>query len=143
MTVQVLPAMVLLFGTPSFAQPMNSTWHLLDQSGFVYASGTHLMLNGKKFYFAGTNAYYAASTDTTADDQVRTMFKVHPANGAKVVRCWGFVNGYGGGSAEVSSTPNPIQPSLGRHIFVSLTTYHQLCQAYIERIPDSPGCGCR
>ena len=108
--------MALLFVTPSFARPMNSTRHLLDQSGFVYTSGTHLMLNGKKWYFAGTNAYYAASTDITTDDQVRTLLKVHSVHGAKVVRCWGFVNGYGGGSAEVSSTPNPIQPSLGRHI---------------------------
>ena len=106
MTAQVLPAMALL--SVAYARPMNSTRHLLDQSGFVYASGTHLMLNGKNFYFAGTNAYYAASTDITTDDQVRTLLKVHSANGAKVVRCWGFVNGYGGGSAEVFSTPNPI-----------------------------------
>ena len=90
---------------------MNSTRHLLDQSGFVYASGTNLMLGGKKFYFGGTNAFYAGSTDITSDDQVRTLFKVQSANGAKVIRFWGFVNGYGGGS--VSSTPNPIQPSLG------------------------------
>ena len=80
------------------------------------------MLSGKKFYFAGTNAYYAASTDMTTDDQIRTLFKVHSANGAKVVRCWGFVNGHGGGQADVSSTPNPIQPSLGRRIIASLAS---------------------
>ena len=69
------------------------------------------MLDGKKFYFAGTNAFYAGSADVRTDDQIRTLFKVQSANGVKVVRFWGFVNGYGGGS--VSSTPNPIQPSLG------------------------------
>lgn len=109
--MQVLPAVWLLHVTPSFARPVNSTRHLLDKSGFVYVSGIHLMLNGKKFYFAGTNAYYAGSTDTTTDDQIRTLFKVHSAIGVRVVRFWGFVNGYGGGS--VSATPNPIQPSLG------------------------------
>lgn len=126
MTMQVLPAMWLLLVTPYFARPMNSTRHLLEQSGFVYASGTHLMLNGKKFYFAGTNAYYAASTDMTTDDQIRTLFKVHSTNGAKVVRFWGFVNGYGGGS--VSSTPNSIQPSLGRR---SLTSRYSHFRAYV------------
>lgn len=129
--MQVLPAIALFCVAPTFARPLNSTRRLLEQSGFVYASGTHLMLNGKKFYFAGTNAYYAASTDMTTDDQVRTLFKTHSANGAKVVRCWGFVNGYGGGSEEVSSTPNPIQPSLGRHIFASLSSYCLLRQACV------------
>ena len=69
------------------------------------------MLNGRKFYFAGTNAFYAGSTDMTSDDQIRELFKVHSSNGAKVVRTWAYVNGYGGGS--VSSTSHPIQPSIG------------------------------
>ena len=71
-----------------------------------------MMLDGKQFYFAGTNAFYLGSTDVTSDDQVRTFFQVQSANGVKVVRFWGFVNGYGGGS--VTSTPHPIQPSVGK-----------------------------
>ena len=74
------------------------------------------MLNGQKFYFAGTNAFYAGSTDMTSDDQIRELFKVQSANGAKVVRTWAYVNGYGGGS--VSATAHPIQPSIGEPTYL-------------------------
>lgn len=78
------------------------------------------MLNGKKFYFAGTNAFYAGSTDMTSDDQIRQLFNIHSSNGAKVVRTWAYVNGYGGGS--VSSTPHPIQPSIGEGLELLFVT---------------------
>lgn len=101
------------------------------------------MLNGKKFYFAGTNAFYAGSTDAASDDDVQTLFKMQSANGAKVVRTWGFVNGYGYGQGAISPTPNPIQPSPGKNSHAELLWPHHCsvsipcCKTHVESIVAS------
>lgn len=91
------------------------------------------MLNGQKFYFAGTNAFYAGSTDVTSDDQIRELFKVQSANGAKVVRTWAYVNGYGGGS--VTATAHPIQPTIGEPVYLMHASFsqhtHRVCLACV------------
>ena len=123
----------LLLASPALTAARDR--RLLDQSsGFVYAEGTHLMLDGQTYYFAGTNAFYLSSLDVNSDDQVRTFFEVQSANGVRVVRFWGFVNGYGGGS--VSSTPNPIQPSLGKR-----TTAVQQCRLSCNPVTKASASG--
>ncbi len=110
--LQVSLALSVYCTVPAVTRSSDNQRLLGQSSGFVYTQGPNLMLDNKQFYFAGTNAFYLGSTDVTSDDQVRTFFQVQSANGVRVVRFWGFVNGYGGGS--VTSTPHPIQSSIGK-----------------------------
>ncbi|KAG8893871.1 hypothetical protein FRB99_001669 [Tulasnella sp. 403] len=69
-------------------------------AGFAYAEGGDFKVNGKKFFFAGTNAYWLSQLNTEADI-VKTLTDI--ANkGVKVVRTWGF--------REVVGTP-PSNPA--------------------------------
>ncbi len=44
--------------------------------GFVTASGTQFYLNGKPYFCAGTNAYYAGLKWIMSDNEVSVMMKV-------------------------------------------------------------------
>ncbi|MFS1512083.1 glycoside hydrolase family 9 protein [Chengkuizengella sp. SCS-71B] len=61
-------------------------------SGFVSTSGTEFMLDGKPFYYAGTNNYYLMYKSNKMIDDV-----LEDANnmGLKVIRTWGFMDGNG------------------------------------------------
>eukprot|EP00884_Botryococcus_braunii_P020643 jgi/Botrbrau1/7262/Bobra.0318s0001.1 len=74
--------------------------------GIVKAEGTRFSLNGKPFYFAGTNAYYLALPDFVDYLDIETFFEVSAAYGVTVVRMWGFSNGGWG-------LEQPIQPEIG------------------------------
>ncbi|KAI5792476.1 glycoside hydrolase [Peziza echinospora] len=57
-------------------------------TGYVTTSGTEFRLNGKKFYFVGSNAYWLTYLTNNADiDYALDQFK---ASGMKVLRIWGF-----------------------------------------------------
>ncbi|KAL0634487.1 hypothetical protein Q9L58_006576 [Maublancomyces gigas] len=56
--------------------------------GFVTTKGAKFQLDGKDFYFAGTNAYYLPFINNAAD--VELGLKAAKAAGLKVVRTWGF-----------------------------------------------------
>ncbi|KAH7106864.1 glycoside hydrolase [Auriculariales sp. MPI-PUGE-AT-0066] len=56
--------------------------------GIVTTKGTHFELNGKPFYFAGTNAYWWTFTKNLSDTVI-AMDKAKTA-GHEVVRIWGF-----------------------------------------------------
>ena len=58
-----------------------------DSSGFVTASGTHLVVDGLPFYFAGINADFVPHRDQAAAAQDLTNAK---AEGFTVVRMFGF-----------------------------------------------------
>ncbi|KAI5852547.1 glycoside hydrolase superfamily [Morchella snyderi] len=59
-------------------------------SGVVTKSGTTFMLNGKKFYFVGSNSYWLPMLENTADvDKALDDFK---ASGMDVLRIWGFAD---------------------------------------------------
>lgn len=57
-------------------------------AGYVSTSGTEFRLNGKKFYFVGSNAYWLTYLTNNADiDYALDQFK---KSGMKVLRIWGF-----------------------------------------------------
>jgi hypothetical protein len=83
---------------------MNISAATAAPSGFVTASGTSFMLDGKPFRFAGCNnydlfTYGDGSNDATPDDietkfmnkaRIDEMMSNMAADGVKVVRTWGF-----------------------------------------------------
>jgi len=56
--------------------------------GFVYTEGTKFKLDGKDFYFAGSNAYYFPFNNNETD--VTRGLTAAKAAGLKVFRTWGF-----------------------------------------------------
>ncbi|MHB8063004.1 MAG: dockerin type I domain-containing protein [Ruminiclostridium sp.] len=72
-------------------------------AGFVTANTNYFVLDGKPFYFAGTNNYYLAYSSNTMIDDVLNDAK---AMELKVIRCWGFIDG-------ASHNNKVMQPSLG------------------------------
>jgi mannan endo-1,4-beta-mannosidase len=56
--------------------------------GFVYTDGEHFAIDGKKFYFFGTNAYWFPFLSNISDTSL-AMDKAKAA-GIKVIRTWGF-----------------------------------------------------
>ncbi len=74
-------------------------------AGFVSTKTNYFMLDGKPFYFAGTNNYYLAYSSNAMIDDVLNDAK---AMDLKVVRCWGFIDGE-------SHNDKVMQPSLGKY----------------------------
>ncbi len=58
--------------------------------GFVRVEGTHFVLDGKKFYFQGTNFQKIANLDGRSEADVYQKLKAVADAGLKVVRFWGF-----------------------------------------------------
>ncbi|KAG8960193.1 hypothetical protein FRC03_006917 [Tulasnella sp. 419] len=75
----------LLLGLPAAASAFP---FFPDRSGFVKASGQKLVLNGKPFYFAGTNAYWFSFISNISD--VSLAMDKAKESGLTVVRTWGF-----------------------------------------------------
>lgn len=68
-------------------------------SSFVTTEGTHFMLDGKPFRFAGTNCYYLSYKDRYMVDDV---LESAAQNSFKVIRTWGFIDiGHQDGSGSV------------------------------------------
>ncbi|KAK1762853.1 putative mannan endo-1,4-beta-mannosidase C [Phialemonium atrogriseum] len=82
--VSLLPAGMLLSGVQ--AAPAAATRDV--PAGFVTVEGEKFKLDGKDFYFAGSNAYYF-SFSGTQDDVEKGMTAAQEA-GLKVFRTWGF-----------------------------------------------------
>ncbi|KAF2119461.1 glycoside hydrolase superfamily [Lophiotrema nucula] len=57
-------------------------------AGFVATDGTKFVLNGKSFYFAGSNAYYFPFDDKASD--VEAGMTAAKKAGLNVFRTWGF-----------------------------------------------------
>ncbi|KAK9819797.1 hypothetical protein WJX72_002477 [[Myrmecia] bisecta] len=104
--VQALCTFLLLLSTAASAQ---SRGIASAQAPFVKASGTQFVVNGRPFFFAGTNAFYLTERSFLNDAQISEFFQVNADKGVTAVRTWAFINGYG----TSYSTPNPFQPSPG------------------------------
>ncbi|XP_052185266.1 putative mannan endo-1,4-beta-mannosidase 9 [Diospyros lotus] len=77
-----------------------------NRGGFVKTSGAHFVLNGRKFYFNGFNAYWMMSmaSDAGNKDKVTTAFQQASNLGLNAVRTWAFSDG---------SRYKALQPSPG------------------------------
>ncbi|KIM65251.1 glycoside hydrolase family 5 protein [Scleroderma citrinum Foug A] len=73
---------------PALAIPTSGTKAKRNSSPFVQTDGTSFIVNGSKFRFVGTNAYWLPALNT--DDDVWNTLGNISATGAKVVRVWAF-----------------------------------------------------
>ncbi|KAF2260313.1 glycoside hydrolase [Lojkania enalia] len=71
-------------GVGAAAAVLNS----VTPSGFVTTDGTKFMLDGKSFYFAGSNAYYFPFNEKASD--VEAGLTAAKKAGLNVFRTWGF-----------------------------------------------------
>ncbi len=96
---------------PAAPLPANLTADLFD---YVSTNGTGFVLQGKPFYFAGTNDFSAAQLDIATDDEARANIQTHAQRGAQVIRFFAFSNGYSV-NTTTEPTPEPIQPTLNQY----------------------------
>ena len=88
--------LILLGSNPEFAVARDVP------SGFVTTSGTKFVLDGKPFYFQGTNAVRFGTTASESEDRIYWAMREYAARGLRVVRFWGFsCQGYLDGSASM------------------------------------------
>lgn len=80
--------------------PLDATTNTIQEraTGFVSRSGTHFVLDGKPFYFVGTNAYWA---DQLASADLTSLFSQMNSAGLKVLRIFAWSDNVG--SAQDSS----------------------------------------
>ncbi|XP_015968755.1 mannan endo-1,4-beta-mannosidase 4 [Arachis duranensis] len=64
-------------------------------NGFVQRSGTNFVVNGKRFYFNGFNAYWLMymGTDPSTRSKVTTTLQQASIHGLRVARTWAFNDG--------------------------------------------------
>ncbi|MED6109868.1 hypothetical protein PIB30_037526 [Stylosanthes scabra] len=64
-------------------------------NGFVKRSGTNFVVNGKRFYFNGFNAYWLMymGTDPSTRSKVTTTLQQASTHGLRVARTWAFNDG--------------------------------------------------
>jgi mannan endo-1,4-beta-mannosidase len=62
-------------------------------SGFVTSSNQQFYLDGKPFFFHGTNLYEIGLLGGTSEQEVDHTLKQVADRGLKVIRLWGFCNG--------------------------------------------------
>ncbi|MDD6769628.1 dockerin type I domain-containing protein [Inconstantimicrobium porci] len=62
----------------------------VEKTSFVKTDGNHFVLDGKPFYFEGTNNYYLPYAE---DYMVKDVFDKAQLMGIKVMRTWGFNDG--------------------------------------------------
>ena len=100
--ISLILALAIAALSIAFARPQQQV--KAATAGFAYACGIHFCLDGKPYYFAGTNTYDlftygdGASDTTTADIETRYMNKARidahfanlQADGVQVLRLWMF-----------------------------------------------------
>ncbi|QII48993.1 cellulase family glycosylhydrolase [Bacillus paralicheniformis] len=90
MTKKVFLTLLIPFLLALSAIQFGNSRPALAASPFVETSGTSFTLNGKDFYFAGTNNYYFHYKSKKMVDDV---FEDMKAMNLKVIRIWGFLDG--------------------------------------------------
>ncbi|MGX7670530.1 cellulase family glycosylhydrolase [Plantactinospora sp. DSM 117369] len=97
------PASATPAGSPGSGAPAGSGQ---SPAGFVVRKGDQLMLDGKRFRFAGTNNYYLMYKSRTMVDDV---FADAKAAGFTVLRHWGFLDiGTPGGTDSVAGPADGV-----------------------------------
>lgn len=101
-TFAIALAALVTFSTTTF-MPAAAATTATEDSGFVTVCDNYFVLDGKSFYFSGSNNYYLHYTSNTMIDSVlESASSMH----LKVMRCWGFIDGEAHNSCV-------MQPELG------------------------------
>jgi mannan endo-1,4-beta-mannosidase len=80
---------------------------------FVQARNADFYLDGEKFHFSGTNAYYLPNYQKINPKVVDRAFRVFKNTDINVVRMWGFYDGYDCGYSSTDPNENVIQTEPG------------------------------
>ncbi|HEX6983552.1 MAG TPA: cellulase family glycosylhydrolase [Balneolaceae bacterium] len=76
---------------------------------FVSAKNGNFVLNGERFHFSGTNAYYLPNYQKINPQLVSKTFDLFKKSGIKVVRMWGFYDGPPQYNNDITIQPKPGQ----------------------------------
>jgi len=73
----------------------DTTRNLVQNGGFVRRSGTNFVLNNKRFYFNGFNAYWLMlmASDPSTRPKVTSVLQQASSHGLTVARTWAFNDG--------------------------------------------------
>jgi mannan endo-1,4-beta-mannosidase len=77
------------------------------QSKYAAAIDGNFVVNGKAFWFAGTNAYYLPEYEHLKPKFVNKTLDAFQKAGIKVVRMWGYYDGPPGFNGEIAFQPKP------------------------------------
>lgn len=121
--------------------------------GFVTREGTHFMLDGKAFYFAGCNSYDLftlgdGSNDSTTElildkfmnqDKIEERFELMAKNGVTVCRTWGFSSETWHGFETAPGKYNEAQFMLFDYIMACASKYNIKIIITLENFWDAYG----
>ncbi|MCD1257847.1 cellulase family glycosylhydrolase [Paenibacillus athensensis] len=122
-------------------------------SGFVQRSGTQFTLDGKPYYFAGTNGYdfftFGDGGSTSSDQAIETAYMdkaridAHmarlAADGVKVVRLWGFSHESWHGFETAKGVYNEPEFRLFDYIVLSAKNHNIKLQVVFENYWEAYG----
>ncbi len=84
-----------------------------EYSAFVEVRNGSFFVNGNRFRFVGTNAYYLPNYKKLDPQVVERAFQAFDLAGISVVRMWAFYDGFDCGYSAKDDTENVIQLSPG------------------------------
>ncbi|KAL6976530.1 Mannan endo-1,4-beta-mannosidase 4 [Sarracenia purpurea var. burkii] len=79
--------------------------------GFVKTSGTHFVMNGRRWYFNGFNAYWLMymAADPATREKVTSTFQQASKEGMNIARTWAFSDG---GDRPLQFSPGSYNPDM-------------------------------
>lgn len=80
---------------------------------FVQVEGANFILNGERFRFVGTNAYYLPNFQKLNESVVQRAFDLFEESEIKVIRMWAFYDGYDCGYSQNDPNESVIQTAPG------------------------------
>lgn len=118
--------LMLSCGSTTDSEPDNSIH-------FVKVRDGDFILADKPFHFAGTNAYYLPNYQKLDTAAVERAFDAFEAAGIRVVRMWGFYDGYDCGYSAQDPSENVIQTAPGEYSEEALQDLDQVIAKGKER----------
>jgi len=106
----ILLSFSLLFNCGSITDSEKTTNSKKNSdSPFVTTNGGNFIVEGSVFRFAGSNAYYLPNYQKLDPSLVDRTLDLFEQTGVRVIRMWGFYDGYDCGYSAQDSTENVIQ----------------------------------
>jgi mannan endo-1,4-beta-mannosidase len=87
---------------------------------FVSVLNNNFIVDGNRFRFAGTNAYYLPNYEKLDPGFVTNTLNVFEESGIKVIRMWAFYDGYDCGYSQQDASENVIQTAPGEYSELAL-----------------------